>query len=509
MTWYEPLLATGQAILLLVGLTLIYRILFRAEERRPWARCIITRTRIWAYVSMFFLSGLWLVHQWVSLSGRGLILKVLYLLTAATLTVLLVEALSAFVYDYFLIQRRQASVPALFRDLARGIVYLILIGLFIWGVLHIDITPLLTTSAIVSIIIGLALQETLGNVFSGLALHLSRPFSLGDWIEVGNYEGKVERIDWRATSIRTLSGDFVVIPNSSLAKQDLRNYSSPTSHHARIVSVGAHYNHPPSLVTDTLLAAARSSAGVISDPPPKAWVTTYGDFSITYRLKFWLDDFSDHDDIESNVMRQIWYHFKRSGIVFPFPIREVYHHRSEEGTPDLLGDGAVLGTIDFFKPLTAEAMASLAQRLRHDLYPRGDIVFRQGDPGDRFYVVKSGLVEVAIRNDGGDLLFSTNLGPGSFFGEMSLLTGDPRSAAVRVLEDSVLLSLGKADLKDLLDRHPKLDELICDAIAARQALAQDRMTDMGLASSPEGGSENETRRRSNQLLGRLREFFSY
>ncbi len=303
-----------------------------------------------------------------------------------------------------------------------------------------------------------------------------------------------------------LIGQHQLLPNGQ--KQDLQNYSSPTMEHARLIAVGAHYRHAPNLVIDAMLAAARASEGVLKMPEPKVWVMEYGDFSITYKIKFWINDFAKHNPIETNVMRNIWYFFKRAGITIPFPIREVYHHQGEDGQPDPLRDGTILHDIDFLKPLSPEDIADLAQRLRHEVYAQGHVMFHQGDPGDRFYVVKSGGVEVIVHNSAGDVAFTTTLGPHSFFGEMSLLTGDPRSATIKVAEDSVLLSLGKEDLKDLLNRHPHLDELICNQIADRQARDAEVLTESEAAAAARSKDRDRGKQRL-QLLERVRKFFAY
>lgn len=503
----EPLTAAGKALLILVALNIFYRALFRFEARTRWAHLVITRTRFWAYASMLVVVALWFVTDWETMPGRTRALSMLNVIVSATVAALLVEAMVTLVYDYFLVHRRQASVPALFRDLGKGVIYLLLIGLYLWKVQHINVAPMLTTSAIFSIILGLALQDTLGNVFAGLALHLSHPFSIGDWVKLGTDEGKVEKIDWRATSILTLSGDYVIIPNNTLAKADIRNYSTPLTTHARIVMVDAHYRHPPNQVVDTLLAAAKDAEGVLGEPLPNARLLHYGDFSITYELKFWINEFDRYRDIESNVTKQIWYHFKRSGIIIPFPIRDVFHHQPGAAA-DALGDGAVLRTIDFLSPLSDDELASLARSLRHEIYPRGKALFNQGDPGDRFYVVKSGTVEVIVKNSAGEVIFTTTLAQGSFFGEMSLLTGEPRTAAIRMVEDTELLSLGKEDLKDLMSHHTHLDELICDAISARQAHTMGRIAESEAAASRKAGERDAGQQRT-QLLNSIRSFFSY
>ncbi len=507
--WTELLVAAGQSLLLLTGLTLIYRILFRETGRSTWACYIITRTRFWAYAGIFFISALYFATRYTYLPGQLNVIKIISPFVAASIAIIIIEGISTYIYDYLLIYRYHSSIPALFRDILRLCVYAFLTGFYFWAVLKIDIAPIITTSAILSIIVGLAIQDSLANIFSGLTLHLSHPFSLGDWVKVGEYEGIVEKINWRATSIKTLSGDYIVIPNNTLAKLDLQNYSSPTSDHARIVEVGAHYQHSPDMVTEALLAAAASAEGVLTYPAPKVWVKQYADFSINYELKFWLNDFSAHRDIESGVMRQIWYHFKRRGIEIPFPIRDVFHHHSSDSSREESGCEGMLSSIDIFRSLAPQEIASLSRNLLHEIFPRGDVLFTQGNPGERFYIVKSGEVEVSVTNESGERLFATTLGPGSFFGEMSLLTGDARSATVIITREAELLSLGKKDLKALISQNPNMDEIICDAISDRQTRTACRLSGQEdpLCDWPQEREEQLKLR--NNLLTRVRQFFSY
>src|SRR5581483_12021086 len=161
----------------------------------------------------------------------------------------LVESISAFVFDYLFAERRHAPVPQIVQSLLRSIVYILLFlfllpQLFAWR----DIAGLITSSAILSIILGLALQETLGNLFAGIGMQISRPYLTGHWVKLGPHEGSVERADWRSVTILTRQGDYVSFPHSMVAKMEIHNYSFPMRLHACEVQVGVHYQHPPSTV---------------------------------------------------------------------------------------------------------------------------------------------------------------------------------------------------------------------------------------------------------------------
>lgn len=505
----RPLLTPiWQALALFVGLNIIYRVLYKARrERSDVARILIPRTRFWVYSSTIVASILWMAYISPPFPSQELITKLFENLLLLFIGVTCTEVVATLTFEYIIPKKKKVEVPLIIKELTRIVVYLTLLFVVLRVVYDVNITPLLTTSAIVSVILGFALQETLGNLFSGVAMHLSKPYSVGDWIRVGGYEGEVEKVDWRSTAIKTFSGDYVVLPNSYLAKQELLNYSTPSKLHARYLDVGTHYDHPPNLVKKALIDIALSTDGIVHDPQPQVFVTKYNDFSVDYRLKLWINDYSRKELIEAAVMEKIWYRFKRDGIRIPFPIRDLYLHEKRDAQTTVEEMSRLLGEVDFLKELSQEYLQDLARKARLCLFAAGETVCRQGEQGETFYVIRKGTVQVEVRDSRGQVALTKDLHKGDWFGEMSLLTGEPRSATVAAQGDTQLYMLGKEDFRALLLEVPFLDECISRKIAERKSEIEEVLA----GTVPEAAQEQERKvgDRSRQILNKIRSFFAY
>ncbi|MBI2251913.1 MAG: mechanosensitive ion channel family protein [Armatimonadetes bacterium] len=308
------ILASGKALAVFIALNIIYYLIFKTKRKHFLFIRLKDKTRLWFYLLIIFLSSFYFVNSLPDFNAQFKILNFFYYSILILFSIVIIEGLSIFSFDYLIIFKKQADFPLIFKDLIKSLVYLTLILFFLGGILKINITPLITTSAIFSIILGLALQETLGNLFSGLTLHLSKPYKIGDWIKVENYEGIVERIDWRSTSIKTFSWDYITIPNSKLSKIEIHNYSTPSILHATYIEVGTHYRHSPDKIKKILTSCAKTTKGIAQDPSPIVYLTQYGDFAINYQLRFWIKDYSEILDIKAEIMEKIWYYFKREEI---------------------------------------------------------------------------------------------------------------------------------------------------------------------------------------------------
>ena len=197
--------------------------------------------------------------------------------------------------------------------------------------LQIDLTSLLATSAILSVVLGLALQETLGNLFAGLALQLERPFRAGDFIAVGDHVGKVVQVAWRTTRIETFRLEAVTIPNSNIAKQPLRNYSRGEGLPVGIeVTLTLGYAAAPNTVRDEVAAALAEIPAVLKTPPHTCRVSSFGDSGVVYLLRWFINDYDQSQGVQDEVLTRLWYRFARAGIEIPFP-QHVVHMRNDGG----------------------------------------------------------------------------------------------------------------------------------------------------------------------------------
>ncbi len=184
-----------------------------------------------------------------------------------------------------------------------------------------DIGPLLATSAITSLVLGLALQPILGNFFAGLVISLERPFRLNDWIRIGEHEGRVVAITWRTTHLRTRENDNIVVPNGKIADERVLNYYYPHPMHMERVRVGADYRVPPHRVRRALLDCAAGVPGTLDKPTPDVYLAAFDDSAVTYELRVYIEDVAQAPRIASELRIRIWEEFHREGIAIPYPIR--------------------------------------------------------------------------------------------------------------------------------------------------------------------------------------------
>lgn len=325
----------------------------------------------------------------------------------------------------------------------------------------------LAASAIVAAAIGFALQDTLGNAFAGLAIQIDRPFRVGQWISVAGHEGAVAEVTWRAVKIRTKSGNLVVIPNNTIAREPIHNYSEPAAPTRAFVEVGAGYEVPPNEVREAISAAMRQVPRLLASPSSDVLVNDFGASAIIYQARFWIDDIAVVEVIQSDVRHAIFYEFRRRGIEIPWPIQIEYQR--EDKPPDLAARGdrfrQFVGAAPVLSALPEDVQAALAGAAQERLYAKGEVIVREGDAGRSMFLVCTGRVSVTIGAEAREVAVTE---AGGYFGEMSLLTGEPRTATVRAKEDCTVLEIGADAFGSFIRSRPETVELIAEAATARR-----------------------------------------
>ncbi len=490
----------------------LLRPLIRAFSRKDNEKVAQSRARrtTFAFVVASVALGVFvLLHAITPPESRGKrvaygVSELVFILFAGYVTL---EILLGFFGDYAPRLRGHAPIAPIIKDLLRT---LLLLGVFILGVKQAfpetDIGTLVTTSAILSIVVGLALQESLSNVFAGIMLTIDRPYKPGDWIELDGREGKVLDSNWRSTRIQTRDDDLIYVPNSTMAKGNIMNLSDPTTEHLCRKRIGIEYAAPPNKVRNVLVNMMVHVDGVLKTPSPDVFLIDYGDSAIVYELRYWIDDYDRRSRIDSEVMRAVWYHLKREGISMPSPIRDVFLHRhkAEKRPEEVI---ALLKRVDLLQPLKEEELVMLAEDISHHLFAKGEALCKQGDPGSTFYIIKSGLISVRVKGADGVEAEVAKLQPGSYFGEMSLLTGDVRTSTCTALEDSELLCLDRDTFGMLLSENPPVAQAMSDILAARSRATQDRLTQERETIVRTRTPEEETG--SRRILEKIRGIFGF
>jgi small-conductance mechanosensitive channel len=372
----------------------------------------------------------------------------------------------------------------------------IIIGIFLVVGTSVMQEKFLTTSAVGAVVVGFALQDTLGNMFAGLAIQVEKPFRVDQWVRIGSLEGRVAAITWRATRLVTKSGDAVIVPNNVVSRELITNFSEPSGATRLFVDVGASYLVPPNEVKAAVREALSDAPLALREPAPEIVLADFGPSAVTYRIKFWVADYGADDPARDQVRSSVYYTFRRKGIEIPWPIQVNYHGpEAPAGLSSLEERQAYIDALDVFRPLAAGDRARLAAAARERLYGAGQTIVRQRDVGDSMFVVGWGRVRVSI--EPGDTEVAT-LAAGTCIGEMSLLTGQPRTATVTAIDDSLLLEILAGDFRQIALAHPEVLEQVTAAVGARQA---------GLDRSREGiGAAAPTAEAPRGFLLRVREF---
>ena len=404
------------------------------------------------------------------------LVKVLYLVLLGILAYLFVRGLNNLIFGLVFRFRKGFEAPTLVRNVFSIVAFTSLFLLiFSWIFKGVNLGALFTTSAIFGVILGLALQDTLGNFFAGISLQADRPFQVGDVITVGTqgHTGVVEEITWRAVKIRTFQNHIIEINNTNAAKEPL--VVCPRDNlNARLIFFNTLYTDSPAKTIHIVREAVREADNVSPMITPVVRIRNLGDNGLDYEVKYWLEDYAKYNDTDALLRQRIWYAFRRAGLNFAYPTRTLHVERIRKSGIQDGGGGTIverLSAVDIFAPLSAEEMSVLAQAAVSHVFAQGETVIRAGDPGSSMFVVHNGRVCVQI-NDKGKLRTVATLNEGDFFGEMALFTGEPRTANVVALEETEVLEIGHKAMKAVFDTNPGLVESLSYIIVERrQALS--------------------------------------
>ncbi len=409
--------------------------------------------------------------------------------------------------DLFVVRWKKGSFPAAFKNIITAIVIVVVTLFLLKELLQINVTSLIATTTVLTATIGLAFQSTLANMLAGLTIHLEKPLKQGDWIAAGGHEGRVLDITLRSTRIMTIEYNEVFIPNSKVLSEAVVNYSLPDPVSLRKLTIGVSYRVPPNAVRKAILEAVATVPGVERHPAPVVRVVSYGDYSVHYEIRYVIREYERHPDIESGIMNLLWYRLKRDNIEIPLPVQTVHlkeitpESQQVERERSVAEALALMAKVDILAPLSQEERRRLVEAVGVKSFADGECPVRQGDPGDSFYVIKKGTVEVIVGKAGSDSVVAT-LGPGNFFGEMSLLTGAARTATIRVKDDAEFVVIDRESFRDTLVNNPAIAESLSRILSERQAALVAQREKLDAAAL-----ERRKRDESGKLLSNIRQFF--
>ncbi len=365
----------------------------------------------------------------------------------------------------------RARMPKLLVDLCRVISILAggaIVLSQVWGA---DLAGLATALGVTSIVFGLALQDPLGSILTGIMLLFERPFGVGDWLKVGEYEGQVIDMNWRAVRLLTIEQDLIVIPHQMLGKEVIRNNTAPDRIYFASVEVGFSYDAPPNTVKQVLVSTALSIRGILHEPEPICLTLSYDDTSITYQVKFFVKNFPQVELMKDKLMTRIWYSAKRNNL-------SLYHYNYERGAEDVANNienpakkmSQGFSSIPAFIPVTREpsSLEQLTRGTTIEHFGAGETAMRQSSRVFSMYIIISGRAVMTVWNDAGEELEVTELSRGEFFGEMALFSREPSPVSVTAVEDLEVMVINSDTVNAMIERQPSLSREIAQVIEMRR-----------------------------------------
>ncbi|MBS1150552.1 MAG: hypothetical protein H6Q89_2250 [Myxococcaceae bacterium] len=410
-----------------------------------------------------------------------------------------------------LLPRARLHVPRILQDVVVAIASVVTI-VTILSNSGVNLSGLIATSAVGTAVIGFSLQDVISNVAGGLALQIDNSVEVGDWIRVGDTTGKVMEIRWRYTAIETRDWETVLLPNSVLMKSQVhvlgRRRGAPKLLR-RWVYFNVDYRFQPSDVIEHVTQAVRSAKldRMAADPAPNCVLIELGESYGRYAVRYMLNDLAVDDPTDSEVRTLVFFALQRHGMRLSIPAHAIFlteesSVRAEEKLKkDLERRRQALNRVELFQPLSEEEQAQLARGLTYAPFTRGEIVTRQGAEAHWLYLIDEGEVSIRV-SDSGIEKEVARLQGGSFFGEMSLLTGERRAATVVALSDVECFRLDKQVFTGVIQRRPDLAEHVAKVLARRK---------VELVAVREGLDLEAASRRSRteaDLLAKIRDFFS-
>ena len=373
----------------------------------------------------------------------------------------------------FVIVEHRPREGKLLQDLLAGLIYLVAAFAIIAYVFDLPIQGLLATSGAVAIILGLALQSTLGDVFSGVVLSFSRPYRPGDWISLeGGTDGRVIEMNWRATHVLTGRRDLAIVPNSTIAKSKIVNVSSPSGIHGVTITVQLDAKTPPATGTEILEHAILNCRLIVATPAPSVTVksinATYTEFEIT----FFVEELASSTRAQNQLFDLIFRHLAVAGIDLATAQNQPEPVIGDRASRKLnTGRERLLELVAIFASLTTEERKAIAAKLKQKSYDQGETLVEPGTVLHSLFIVGTGVVSLTREESEGEIEL-LRIGPGDHFGEIGMLTGAPATAKISALIPATVYELAKDDLSPILEARPEVSQGLCRALAQRQAAGQ-------------------------------------
>lgn len=488
------ILVNKLVVLLLVILFFITVTVVRRVQGKPLSSLAPTALKL-------SLLGLVLLYFEATLTGYPNYSLILARLQSVIVLICLAKLVIYVLVDMVLSLRLHGDVPMLLRDAIRLAVYLAAGLASLRLVFQVDLSAVITTTTVLTAAIAFAMQTTLSNAFYGFTVQIDPLMTRGSWISIPEKQlfGEIINVGFRYITLRTLDNNQVLVPNTVVIQSVVTTHGSvketAQERAALTLTIGLPYELPPEQAKALLLQVLQEDTLVLEEPEPVVRLQSMNDSSIVYLLKFWLADPAQRNLALSELQTKTWYAVHRAGWSFPFPHRQLVTAPLKESFPNQR-DQILAGVRQshLFDVLTTDEVTHFADSAKLCSFAPGEATVRQGDAGSSLFFVLRG--EMSVEVDGSEV---ARLGQGRMFGEMSLLTGEPRKATVRACTEVILAELPKSAIAELMDRNDKLMERLGEALSRHTASNQQQQ---------ERQAESGAGERSPvDYLKRLRDFF--
>jgi small-conductance mechanosensitive channel/CRP-like cAMP-binding protein len=422
-------------------------------------------------------------------------------------TAVVVALVNRYVWDLYFEKRRQTPIPHFLREVFALVLFLVALLLVLSIGYHASaqLKGVVAGSGVAAIILGLAGQNLLSGIIAGVSLQISRPYKVGDWLKVGETFAEVMEINWRSTRLRTNDTIYLDIPNSEIIKTTIVNLHYPTELHAMRIRLGIDYNVPPNRVKEVLAHAAQNALNVLPEPKVKVFLVDFADHAVTYEIKYYMGNHQRINETNDSVRTNVWYALKRQRINIPYPIRTLQIERRGARSMDEDHEEArsILRSEPVFECLSDDQLTNLVKDAHLNHFGRGERMIEEGADGDSMFILLRGTAKVSVSKNGTSIQVAT-LNSGDCFGEMSLLTGEPRSATVRAEGDCYVMEIHKLVLAEVIREAPGCLQQLSEILAQR------KMETEGVLKDAEGMGDSAAKEKEYRatFLARLQTFFS-
>ena len=373
----------------------------------------------------------------------------------------------------FVVTEHRPREGKLIQDLLAGVVYLSAILAITAYVFDLPIKGLLATSGIIAIVLGLALQSTLSDLFSGVVLNFSRPYRPGDWISIdGATDGRVIEINWRATHVLTAKRDLAIVPNSTIAKAKIVNASSPSGIHGMSVTVQLDANTPPASAVEVLKQAILNTQLILATPAPLVAIKAISADSIDFEISFFVEELAHSSRAQNELFDRLSRHLAAAGINLA-STQSQPSWQSLSATRESAQTAAerAVDLVDIFAGLAEQDRKTLAAKTKPKHHEPGETLVDVGDVPSSLFIIGAGVVSITRAEFEGEIEVM-RIGPGDHFGEIGMLTGAPAEVTLKALVPVITYELGKEDLGPVLEARPDVSQELCRVLARRQAAGQ-------------------------------------